>query len=79
MDALFSRSGLSEDGHKLTQKLQVPISEDLEEKLIALGVLQGKPRAEIARSLLIKAVEGEIAYLRIIGSLPRAGEDTKGV
>lgn len=76
-DAAFSRSGLTEDGAKLTSKLQIPISESLEEKLIGLSVLSGRPRAEVARMLLIKAVEGELAYLRIIGALPGGGEDTK--
>lgn len=76
-DAAFSRSGVTTEDGKLSEKLQVPVSEELLEKLIGLSVLQGKPRAELARILLIKAVEGELAYLRIIGSLPQHGEGRK--
>lgn len=78
-DGRFSRSGVTDSEGKLSEKLQVPVSEELLEKLIGLSVLQGKPRAELARILLIKAVEGELAYLRIIGSIPTVGEGRKGV
>ena len=69
----FSRSGITE-GAKCTARVDVPVTADLEEKLIALAVMAGKPRAEFARMLLTKAVEGELAYLRSVGSLPNLGD-----
>ena len=52
------------------------------DRLLERGVIvrRGSKRGSvIARALLIKAVEGELAYLRIIGALPPSGEDRKGV
>ena len=77
MGPALSRNGTTDEAGKLSEKLQVPLSEDLLEKLIALSVLKGKPRAELAREWIIKAVEGELAYMRSVGAIPPNGEGMK--
>lgn len=60
----FARSGHSNDGGKLTRRLDVPVSEELEEAVIALAAIAGVPRAEFARRLLERAVYGDLGMLR---------------
>ena len=72
----FSRNGITEDG-KLVARVDVPVTADLEEKLIALAVMAGKPRAEYARMILVEGVEGRLAYLRSVGALPDISEGRK--
>jgi hypothetical protein len=74
-DPLFARSAVPTglDG-KCEDRIDIPASTELKEKLIALSVLADKPRATYARMLLIKAIEGELAYLRSIGQIPAAGD-----
>ena len=73
-DGRFSRSGVTPEMGKCTSRVDVPCSEDLSDKLIALAVMAGKPRAEFARMLLTKAVEGELAYMRSVGAIPPGGD-----
>lgn len=73
----FSRNGVTSIEGKCTTRIDVPCPEDLSEKLIALAVMSGRPRAEYARMLLTKAVEGELAYLRSVGTLPAASDGSK--
>lgn len=61
----FARSGHSNDGGKLTRRLDVPVSEELEEAVIALAAIAGVPRAEFARRLLERAVYGDLGMLRM--------------
>ncbi len=67
----FSRNGTTTESVKCTSRIDVPVSEGLEEKLIALAVMAGKPKAEFARMLLPKAIEGELAYMRSVGAIPQ--------
>lgn len=55
-DAVFSRSGHSHDGGKLSRRLDIPVSEELEEAVIALAAIAGVPKAEFARTLIERAV-----------------------
>lgn len=73
-DPAFSRSGHSTAEGKCSARIDVPVPPELEEKLIGLAVLAGRPKAEFARMLLTKAIEGELAYLRSVGALPDPGD-----
>ena len=70
----LSRNGTTAAEGKLDTRIDVPATTDLEEKLIALAVMAGRPKAEYARMLLIEAVEGRLAYLRSVGAIPDAGD-----
>ena len=75
----FSRSGATSADGKCDSRVDIPVPSALEEKLIALAVMAGRPKAEFARMLLTKAVEGEIAYHRSIGSVADTSDGTKRV
>ena len=77
-ESALSRNGTTTAEGKCNSRVDVPVTADLEEKLIALAVMAGRPRAEYARMLLTKGVEGELAYLRSVGAIPQAGDGTNG-
>lgn len=65
MDApMFSRSGRSDAGGKLTERLDVPLSEETAEAVIALAAMAGMSKSEYARSIIERAVYGDLAMLR---------------
>jgi hypothetical protein len=64
MDTALSRSGRSDAGGKLTARLDVPVSAELEEAVIALAAVAGVPKAEYARMLMERAVFGDMSLLR---------------
>ena len=74
----FSRSGVTADAGKCTARIDIHVPPELEEKLIGLAVLAGRPKAEFARMLLTKAIEGELAYLRSVGAIAEQGEPRNG-
>lgn len=55
-DTLLSRSGTSSVGGKLTRRIDVPVSEELEDLVISRAVAAGKPRAEFIRDLVQQAL-----------------------
>ena len=61
---MFSRSGSTNTGGKLTQRLDIPCSEELMDAVSGLAMLAGVPRAEYARRLLERAMFGELALAR---------------
>lgn len=63
-DPMFSRSGRTDAGGKLTTRIDIPSSIELDEALITMAALRGMPKAEYARSILERAVWGEFAMLR---------------
>ena len=77
-DAAFSRSGASLVDGKCEARIDIHVPVAIEEELIALSVLAGKPRGEYARMLLVKAIKGELAWLRSIGALPEPDERRNG-
>lgn len=72
--ALFSRSGTTAADGKMSSRVDIPVPLALEEKLIGLAALADRPKAEYARMLLVKAIEGELAYLRSIGVAAGSGD-----
>lgn len=70
---MLSRSGrLSSSDQKLTRRLDVPISEELEEAVIALAAVSRVTRAEMARFLIERAIFGEMSMLRSVNCLAGA-------
>ena len=48
-ESRMSRSGRTDPAGKLICRIDVPVSEELNDALIALSVLRGVPKAEMAR------------------------------
>lgn len=63
-DSPLSRSGRSHHAGKLTQRLDIPVSEELEEEIIFLAKLYGMSKAECARFILERSLFGEVAIAR---------------
>lgn len=63
-DVLFSRSGRSDPGGKLTSRLDVPVSQETEEAVIAMATLCGMSKSEFARHILERALFGEFNVMR---------------
>lgn len=61
---LLSRSGSTNASGKLTKRMDVPISEELEEALIGLAVIEGIPKAELGRRLWEEAIFGRLSMVR---------------
>jgi len=61
---MLSRSGQTGPGGKLVKRLDIPVSEELEEGVIALAAVAGLPKAEFARQVLERCVFGELPMLR---------------
>ena len=60
----LSRSGTTNPAGKLIRRIDVPISEDLEEALIGLSFGLGISKAEYARRVLEEAVFGRLSMHR---------------
>lgn len=63
-ETLLSRSGRSDPGGKLVARLDIPVSEELNEAVIAMAVNLGVPKAEFVRGLIEKALFGELFMVR---------------
>lgn len=66
MSTMLSRSGRSNADGKLTQRFDVPVSEELNEAVIALATIAGVSKAEWLRNLIERAVHGELSMVRRI-------------
>lgn len=51
---------------KLCRRLDVPVSEELEEAVIALAAVARVPKAELVRFLLERSIFGEMSMLRSV-------------
>ncbi len=69
-DTMLSRSGRSDAGGKLVQRLDIPVSDELETGLITLATLAGMPRAEYARRILMIHVFGELGMAQRMARPP---------
>ena len=56
-EAVFSRSGRTSPGGKMTRRLDIPCTEATEEAVIAFAYLSRKPKAEVAREALDLGLE----------------------
>lgn len=73
-DTMLSRSGRTDPSGKLTSRLDVPVSQDLEEAVIALATLAGVPKSEWVRRVLERAVWGELTMVRRLSGQPGAAQ-----
>ena len=64
MSTMLSRSGRTNPGGKLTQRFDVPVSEELNEAVIALATIEGISKAEWLRRVIERTVWGELSMLR---------------
>lgn len=53
---LLSRSGRSDPAGKLTQRLDVPLSDELHDRVVVAASGAGKPKAEFVREMLATAL-----------------------
>jgi hypothetical protein len=64
-DTMLSRSGVSStSAGKLTRRLDIPVSEELEEAVIVMATLAGVPKSEFVRHLLERQLFGELPMAR---------------
>lgn len=79
-DSAFSRSGVTNSGGKITTRIDVPCSQELEEAVITLAGMAGVPKAEYLRSLVERAVFGDLALLRRLAKPIRSAQwDESGI
>lgn len=64
MTTMLSRSGKSNPDGKLTHRFDVPVSEELNEAVIALATIAGVSKAEWLRDLIERSVFGELPMAR---------------
>lgn len=63
-NTMLARSGRTDPGGKLTERFDIPVSEELNEAAIAMATLRGIPKAELLRSMLERLFFGELNMLR---------------
>lgn len=63
-----SRPATSNPFGKCDRRLDIPVSEALEERIIALAALNGVPKAEYARRLLERSMFGEFAIAQSLAA-----------
>lgn len=64
----LSRSGQTSPLGKCEKRMDIPMSERLEEALIAMAALNGIPKAEFARMVLEDAMFGRFSMLQMVAS-----------
>lgn len=69
-DTMLSRSGRTDPGGKLTSRIDVPVSQELEEAVITMAMLSGVPKSEWVRRVIERAVWGELAMVRRLSGTP---------
>ncbi|PIM51905.1 hypothetical protein CS062_17420 [Roseateles chitinivorans] len=73
-EVLFSRSGRTDPGGKLVARLDVPVSQETEEAVIAMATLTGMTKSEFVRHILERALFGEFNVMRrSVGAQARIG------
>lgn len=77
----LSRSGVTSPAGKLIARIDVPVSEDLDNALAALAAIAGVPKAEMGRRIWERAVWGEMSMLRRVAQGAGLGpsDESRGV
>ena len=65
-ETLLSRTGNTHPGGKLTCRLDILVTEELEAAVTTLAGMHGVPKGEFARRLLERVVMGELHIMRRI-------------
>ncbi len=63
-ETMLARSGRTDPGGKLTARLDIPCTEELNEAVIAMATLHGMNKAELVRTMLERAFFGELNMMR---------------
>jgi hypothetical protein len=69
----LSRSGRTDPAGKLTARIDVPLTEELHESVIAMAALAGVGKAEYVRSVLERVLLGELNMVRMIARQRNGG------
>ena len=64
MTTMLSRSGRTNPDGKLSQRLDIPVTDELHEAVIALATVDGMSKAEWVRMLIEEAVFGKLPMMR---------------
>lgn len=64
---------------KLDARIDIPVSEELADKLTVLAHFMKKPKAQVARELLTIQMEGMLALMSVNISFPEMGVDGSNV
>lgn len=75
MSTMLSRSGRTNSDGKLTHRFDIPVTEELNDAVIALATIQGISKAEWLRDLIERAVFGELPMARRM-SRARGGRES---
>lgn len=67
-DPLLSRAATTSPFGKNDRRLDIPVSEELENAVISLATLRGMTKAEFARSVIEKALFGEFSMVQRIAT-----------
>lgn len=63
-DVRFSRSGFTHPLGKCDTRLDVPMPEELRDRIAAVAIVSGKTAGEWVRDELEKLVDGELVFMR---------------
>lgn len=74
IDTMLSRSGRTDPAGKLTQRLDVPCTVELEEAVTTLATLAGMSKAEYARRVLERAMFGELPMVRRLSGMAASSQ-----
>lgn len=77
-DPALSRSGQSEPAGKCTNRLDVPVPDDLFEAVTAMATLQGVPKAEWVRRVLQRELYGSLGMARSLVAGVNPGDGING-
>jgi len=61
---MLSRSGRSDPAGKLSGRLDIPVTKEMEEAVIAMAVIANKPKAEFLREALEEVFFGRFNMMR---------------
>ena len=70
----MSRSGSTSSLGKLTCRLDIPVSQDLEDAVTTMATLARMPKAEFARRLLEEAIFGRLSMVRRLSGFDQPGQ-----
>lgn len=77
-DTALSRSGQTDPAGKCTQRLDVPVTDELYEAVGAMAMLQGVPRAEWVRRVLQRELYGSLGLARSLVAGVAPGDGING-
>lgn len=68
MSTALSRSGQSSPLGKSDHRLDLLVSEELEQAIVAMAAIRGVPKSEFARQVLERALFGEFSMLQKVAN-----------